>query len=84
MRGTSAAKPTDMTDLPTISIDTLADVTGGSGADWGSKIGGLIDKFTGGKYGAAQKGGQLGGWIDGLNGGGGGGGDGGGSAPQAG
>jgi bacteriocin-like protein len=67
--------------MQTITNDELAHVTGGF--DLGGiagKIGGMIDKFTGGKFNAAQKGAQIGGLLGSWFGkGGGGGGDGGGA-----
>jgi hypothetical protein len=66
--GLAAARPlqnaTAMTNLPTITLDRLESVTGGIDAtSLASTIGGLVDKFTGGKFGAQQKAGQLAGLI---------------------
>lgn len=69
--------------LPALSSAELAQVTGGNIGAIGQRIGGLVDRFTGGSGRGAQIGGQIGGLIQSFLGRRGGG-EGGGGAPGGG
>lgn len=49
--------------LPTIPTQDLTQVSGGNAAEIGTKIGGLVDSFSGGQGEGAKLGGEIGGLV---------------------